>query len=109
MTIKDNPIKISTELKVIATAELYDDEASEETLRCYVEQDLEDAGFNVEVELLKKDVEISSGKLVRCKDCIHNGNSKKCILAAVAEIKNCPVFLLDNNGEWFCADGKRKE
>lgn len=47
--------------------------------------------------------------VVRCKDCIHRGNAKKCILAAVAEIKNCPVFLFDNSGEWFCADGKRGE
>ena len=46
-------------------------------------------------------------ELVRCKDCIHRENSKKCILAAVAKTKNCPVFLFDNSGEWFCADGKR--
>lgn len=54
MEIKDNPIKITTTLKVVITGEFYDDEASEETLRYFVEQDLEDDGFDVDVELLKE-------------------------------------------------------
>ena len=60
-------------------------------------------------QITERDIEASSGELVRCKDCIHRGDSKKCILAAVAKTKNCPVFLVDNNGEWFCADGKMKD
>lgn len=54
MEIEDNPIKITTTLKVVITGEFYDDEASEETLRYWVEQDLEDDGFDVDVKLLKK-------------------------------------------------------
>ena len=47
--------------------------------------------------------------VVRCKDCEHRGNSEKCVLSAISEEKNFPLFMLDNRGEWFCADGKRKE
>ena len=46
--------------------------------------------------------------IVRCKDCVHNGKVGKCVLAAIAEEKGYPLFMLDNCGEWFCADGKRK-
>lgn len=52
--MKNEPNKITATLKVIVTGEFYDDEASEETLRYCVEQDLEDAGFDVDVELLKE-------------------------------------------------------
>ena len=54
MTTKETPNKITAVLKVTATAEFFDDEASEETLRYCVEQDLEDAGFEVDVSLLKE-------------------------------------------------------
>jgi len=52
--MKDEPNKLTATLKVVITGEFYDDEASEETLRYCVEQDLEDAGFDVDVELLKE-------------------------------------------------------
>lgn len=52
--IKDKPIKVSAVLKVKVTGEFYDDEATVETLRYWVEQDLEDAGFDVEVTVLRK-------------------------------------------------------
>lgn len=54
MTIKETPNKITAVLKVIATAEFFDDEASEETVRYAIEQDLEDAGFDVDVAILKE-------------------------------------------------------
>ena len=54
MEMKDEPNKITATLKVVVTGKFYDDEASEETLRYCVEQDLEDAGFDVDVELLKE-------------------------------------------------------
>lgn len=47
-------------------------------------------------------------ELIRCKDCVHNGNAKKCVLAAIAAEKDCPLFMLNNGGEWFCADGKKR-
>lgn len=53
MTIKETPNEITAVLKVTATAELFDDEASEETVRYLIEQDLNDAGFDVDVALLK--------------------------------------------------------
>jgi len=48
------------------------------------------------------------GELIRCKDCKHRGNSKKCVLSAISEEKGFPLFVLDNRGEWFCADGERR-
>ena len=51
MATKDKPNKVTATLKIVITGEFYDDEASEETLRYYVEQTLEDAGFDVEVTL----------------------------------------------------------
>ena len=55
------------------------------------------------IELLKEHSDI-----VRCKNCIHRGNSNKCVLAAISEEKHFPLFMLDNRGEWFCGDGERK-
>lgn len=43
----DKPNKIKAKLIVEVEAEFDDDESSEETLRYCVEQDLEDAGFNI--------------------------------------------------------------
>ena len=48
-------------------------------------------------------------KIVRCKDCIHRGDKSKCILAYVTDKQNFPLSFYDNNGEWFCADGKQKD
>ena len=47
--------------------------------------------------------------VVRCKDCKHRGIIEKCLLAAVSAEKGVPLFMLDNRGEWFCADGKSKQ
>jgi len=52
--MKDKPNKVTAELKVVVTGEFYDDESTEETLRYVVEQDLEDAGFDVDVCVLKE-------------------------------------------------------
>ena len=52
---------------------------------------------------------ISWEPLVRCKDCKHRGNSEKCVLSAISKEKDFPLFMLDNRGEWFCADGERKD
>ena len=54
MRIKETPNKVTAALKVTATAEFFDDEASKETLRYCIEQGLEDAGFDVDVTLLKE-------------------------------------------------------
>lgn len=51
---------------------------------------------------------ITVAELVRCKDCKHRGNSEKCVLAAISEEKDFPLFLLDNRGDWFCGDGEGK-
>lgn len=51
--MKDEPNKITATLKVVVTGEFYDDDATEETLRYCVEQDLEDAGFEVDVSIEK--------------------------------------------------------
>ena len=133
MTIKETPNKITAVLIVTATAEFFDDEASEETVRYAIEQDLEDAGFDVDVAILKEQEKKkifvdSDGKItplpdvvwcpdgtpkdmvevVRCKNCIHRGKAEKCVLAAISKEKAFPLFMLDNHGEWYCADGKRE-
>ena len=60
--MKDKPNKITTVLKVIVTGEFYDDDSTEETLRYAVEQDLEDAGFDVDVAILKEQVSVKPKK-----------------------------------------------
>lgn len=45
--------KITAALQLRVTGEFYDDEASEETLRYCVEQDLEDAGFYAYVSVIR--------------------------------------------------------
>ena len=50
--VKTEPNKVTAVLKVVVTGEFYDDETSEETLRYCVEQDLEDAGFDVDVSVM---------------------------------------------------------
>ena len=47
--------------------------------------------------------------IVRCKDCVHRGKVEKCVLAAIAAEKDFPLFMLDNHGEWYCADGRIEE
>ena len=47
MRIKDRPNKVRAKLIIDVEGEFYDDESNAETLRYCVEQDLEDAGFNV--------------------------------------------------------------
>ena len=55
MKVKDEPNRITATLKVVIAGEFYDDEATEETLRYAVEQDLEDVGFEVDdVSILKE-------------------------------------------------------
>lgn len=53
MNVMNEPKKVTAVLRVVVTGEFYDDEASEETLRYCVEQDLEDAGFDVDVSVQK--------------------------------------------------------
>ena len=48
-------------------------------------------------------------EIVRCKDCKYRGDRHKCIVAFVAEKQEMPYFFYDNRGEWFCADGVRKD
>ena len=49
------PNKVKAVLRVEVTGEFYDEEASEETLRYAVEQDLEDAGFDdIDVSVVKE-------------------------------------------------------
>lgn len=75
-------------------------------LRCHVGTHIERLiqHQNDAITMLKEQPEI-----VRCKDCKHRGNSEKCVLSAISEEKDFPLFMLDNRGNWFCADGKRKD
>ena len=59
------------------------------------------------LELIKEQKEHQ--QIIRCKDCKHRGNKKKCIVAFVADKQDFPFFFYDNHGEWFCADGEKKD
>ena len=72
--LKTEPNKVTAVLRVVATGEFYDDEASEETLRYCVEQGLEDAGFDVDVAILKEQEVVESIIM----DHIVFGTSRKC-------------------------------
>ena len=67
------------------------------------------------IEALKSDLDETlvvlggNAEIVRCKECKHRGNSEKCVLSAISEEKDFPLFMLDNSGDWFCADGERKD
>ena len=52
---------------------------------------------------------VKQPEIVRCKDCVHRGKVEKCVLAAIAAEKSYPLFMLDNRGEWYCADAERKD
>ena len=70
--MKDKPNKVTTVLKVVVTGEFYDNDATEETLRYSVEQDLEDAGFDVDVATLKEQEAVMpkvSSVEQRCGNC----------------------------------------
>ena len=47
---------------------------------------------------------IPVGELVRCKDCMFNGINDEMLFG-------CSIYetYAHRNGEWFCADGKRKD
>ena len=47
--------------------------------------------------------------IVHCKDCEYRGDTDKCIVAYVAMKQNIEIFIIDNHGEWFCGDGKRRD
>jgi len=51
----------------------------------------------------------SEQELVRCNNCKHRGNSEKCFLAAISKENDFPLFILDNRGNWFCADGVKRD
>lgn len=94
MTVKETPHKITAILKVTATIEFYDDEASEEAVRYTIEHDLEDAGFDVDVALLKKQEPVAPQK---------HYNKNADLLYACGKCRN---DLKPNNRNarfcWFC-------
>ena len=91
--------KVTATLKVVATGEFFDNEASEETVRFFVEQYLEDSGFDVEVKLLKEQEE-RKGNYVPCKVKTPTGkwNGEKCSVCGTKYIGSAPH-------QWkFCPD-----
>lgn len=89
------PHKVTATLKVVVTGEFYG-EVSEESLRYFVEQAVEDDGFDVDVELLKEQ-EPKTGKWILDDD---DANSWEC--------SACGGLLVINDGtphenDWhFC-------
>ena len=74
MNVMDKPNTVRGVFEVRASAEFYDDEATVETLRYTIEQDLEDAGFDVDVKVLRKQmplkpVQDGDALFWRCGQC----------------------------------------
>ncbi len=76
--MRDKPRKITATLKVVVTGEFYEDEASEETLRYYVQQNLEDVIFDADVELLKEQEAITIKKTKEHGFGVYGGICPKC-------------------------------
>lgn len=90
------PNKITAVLKVTATIEIYDDEASEETVRYIIEQVLEDDGFDVDVALLK-DQEPKTGKWILDDDDANCWKCSEC--GGLQQIIDGTPY---ENGWYFC-------
>ena len=60
--------------------------------------------IDIAINKLEKDSDI-----VRCKDCTFRGDVTKCIVAHVIKDTGLPLFMFDKHGEWYCADGRRKD
>lgn len=78
----DKPIKVAAVLKV--TAEFYDPEATQETVRACVEQDLTDAGYEVEVS--------SFGNWISVKDRLPDAAGVPVLVTAVNTYGQNDVF-----------------
>ena len=104
--IKHDPNKITATLKLVVTGEFYDDEASEETLRYCIEQDLEDAGFDVDVSLLKDTDRI---KVTRCKDCryFEPSNAEEGDYSGYCRNDYAPCQNQTVDAWWFCGSAER--
>lgn len=92
--MKNELNKITATLKVVITGEFYGDEASEETLRYCVEQDLEDDGFDVDVELLKEQEarELTIDEWIKWK-----ANPKRNPICRLWENDTSPMWTLNPN------------
>ena len=76
MNVKDRPNTVCGVFEVKASAEFYDDEATVETLRNYIEQLFEDAELDAGVKVLRKQMPlkpvqemISDAIFWRCGQC----------------------------------------
>ena len=79
----EEPNRVTAYLKV--TAEFYDPEATPETVRACVEQDLQDAGYEVEVS--------SFGKWISVKDRLPKPKPSD-------EYADYIVHIIDDEGNW---------
>ena len=64
-------------------------------------------GLNHAIPIVRSQHTVNAVPVVRCEDCINRGNPKKCLVAYIGDVKSVPYFYVDNNGEFYCADGKR--
>lgn len=99
--MKDKPNKITATLKVVITGEFYDDEASEETLRYCVEQDLEDVGFDVDVELLEEQEDMGK-ELTDAIELIHKKNARIIELKDLLKEQEAVKPSIDEYGNKRC-------
>ena len=70
MTIREEPHKITAHLDVTITGRFHDDEASEETVRQCLEEELNELWEDVEVRLIKDDKSAENIISIHCKDCL---------------------------------------
>lgn len=70
MTTKEEPHKITAHLDVTVTGSFFDDEASEETVRQFLEAELNESWDDVKVRLIKDDKLAENIISIHCKDCL---------------------------------------
>ena len=100
----DNPQKVTAYLKV--TAEFYDPEATPETVRACVEQDLEDAGYDVEVVPLDKGNNVLNN-WIPVKDRLPDAAGAPVLVTAVNRFNQNAVFIaFQGYGDfkWYTCD-----
>lgn len=102
-----NPYQLcdGREFRAISEPEYCMGQMIADTIELLKEQDRIITSLKADLQETLKVVSEQSN-VIRCKDCINRGNPKKCLVAYIGDVKSVPYFYVDNNGEFYCADGK---
>ena len=100
------PNTVSGVFEVKASAEFYDDEATVETLRYIIEQDLEDAGLDVDVKVLRKQMPLMTDREKMIHELTYQINSNEVmrqhypVQLPVTDARKVLELLKERTGRW---------